>query len=64
MSFSRGPLSYQSSYRFKDQVLQVKRNYTVRRTGPVCNEKDDQDWLALSEWLQRDLRAQVFFETR
>ena len=64
VSFSRGPLSYQSSYRFKDQVLQVKRNYTVRRNGPVCNEKDDQDWLALSEWLQRDLRAQVFFETR
>ena len=64
VSFSRGPLSYQSSYRFKDQVLQVKRNYTVRRTGPVCNERDDRDWLALSEWLQRDLRAQVFFETR
>ena len=64
VSFSRGPLSYQSSYRFKDQVLQVKRNYTVRRTASVCNEKDDQDWLALSEWLQRDLRAQVFFETR
>ncbi len=64
VSFSRGPLSYQSSYRFKDQVLQVKRNYTVRRTAPVCNEKDDRDWSALSEWLQRDLRAQVFFETR
>ena len=64
VSFSRGPLSYQSSYRFKDQVLQVKRNYTVRRTASVCNEKDDQDWLALSEWLQRDLRAQVFFEAR
>jgi len=26
-------------YRFKDQVLQVKRNYTVRRTAPVCNRK-------------------------
>jgi hypothetical protein len=64
VSFSRGPLSYQSSYRFKDQVLKVKRNYTVRRTASVCNEKDDRDWLALSEWLQRDLRAQVFFETR
>jgi hypothetical protein len=44
--------------------LKVKRNYTVRRTASVCNEKDDQDWLALSEWLQRDLRAQVFFEAR
>ena len=64
VSFNRGPLSYQSSYRFKDQVLQVKRIYTVRRTASVCNEKDDRDWLALSEWLQRDLRAQVFFEAR
>ena len=64
VSFSRGPLSYQSSYRFKDQVLQVKRNYTVRRNSPVCNANDDRDYLALSEWLQRDFRAQVFFETR
>ena len=64
VSFSCGPLSYQSSYRFEDQVLQVKRNYTVRRSSPVCNENDDRDYLALSEWLQRDLRAQVFFETR
>ena len=64
VSFSCVPLSYQSSYRFEDQVLQVKRNYTVRRSSPVCNENDDRDYLALSEWLQRDLRAQAFFETR
>ena len=64
VSFSCGPLSYQSSYRFKNQVFQVKRNYTMRRNSPVCNENDDRDYLALSEWLQRDLRAQVFFETR
>ena len=30
VSFSRGPLSYQSSYRFKDQVLQVKPRLSIR----------------------------------
>ena len=64
VAYSRGPLSYQSSYRLAGDVLQVRRQYTVRRASSVCLEQDDRDWLALSEWLQRDLRAQVFFETR
>ena len=62
VAFRRGPLQYKASYKLGPQMLVVQRRYESHRVEPVCNEKDDRDWDALREVLQRDLRSQVFFK--
>lgn len=61
VAFRRGPLQYKASYELDDHMLVVQRRYEAHRAKPVCDEKDDRDWDALREVLQRDLRSQVFF---
>lgn len=57
-----GAFEYESRYTLKGQELEVQRVYTSRRSTPVCGSQDDKDWLAYRRVLQRDLRAQVFFQ--
>ena len=41
---------------------EVWREFVIRRSGTVCGPSDDRDWEAFQTVLQRDMRAQVFFE--
>ena len=62
VNFGRGALEYSASYRLEGQLLKVRREFVIRRSGTVCGPSDDRDWEAFQTVLQRDMRAQVFFE--
>jgi hypothetical protein len=62
VNFGRGALEYSASYRLEGQLLKVRREFVIRRSGTVCGPADDRDWEAFQTVLQRDMRAQVFFE--
>jgi hypothetical protein len=62
VSFSSGPLKYQSTYELKGQVLKIKRMYVSERKQSICGAEDDTWFSNFTQVLRRDLRQQVFFE--
>ena len=62
VSFSSGPLKYQSTYELKGQVLKIKRMYAAERKQSICGAEDDKWFSNFTQVLRRDLRQQVFFE--
>ena len=62
VTFSSGPLKYQSTYELKGQVLKIKRMYAAERKQSICGAEDDKWFSNFTQVLRRDLRQQVFFE--
>jgi len=60
VSFSSGPIRYQSAYRLRGRVLTATRDFVFRRSNSVCDAHDDRRWNEFLKVLQRDLRNQVF----
>jgi transglutaminase-like putative cysteine protease len=53
---------YQSSYERRGQSVLVHRELHVQRAGSVCTPADNEAWKTFHAVLQRDLRAQVFYQ--
>lgn len=61
-SFIEAGLLYQSTYRLEGQVMIVKRVLQAQRPRMVCQPDDYQVTRRLHPVVQRDVRAQIFYE--
>ncbi len=61
-SFNEAGLFYQSTYQLSGQVVTVKRVINAQRPGMVCQPQDYQLIRKLHPVVQRDVRAQVFYD--
>jgi hypothetical protein len=61
-SFNESGLFYQSTYRLSGQVVTVTRVINVQRPSMVCQTEDHQLIRRLHPVVQRDIRAQVFYD--
>ncbi len=61
-SFDEAGLFYQSMYQLNGQIVTVKRVLNVQRPGMVCQPEDHQLIRKLHPVVQRDIRAQVFYD--
>lgn len=59
VTFRQGSLTYTAQYRISGNKLTSKRTFIADRKQPVCQPKEDEDWLAFRKVLLRDLRGQV-----
>ena len=56
-------IDYQATYTQKGNVVEVKRSLNkAQRPGMVCLPEDLDNWKAVHKTIQRDLRAQIFYE--
>ena len=62
VSFNEAGLFYQSTYQLSGQVVTVKRVLNVQRPSMVCQPEDHQLTRRLHPVVQRDVRAQVFYD--
>lgn len=62
MSFNEAGLFYQATYRQHGQVVIAKRILQAQRPGMVCQPEEYQITRRLHPVVQRDIRAQIFYE--
>jgi hypothetical protein len=59
MTFRQGQLSYSAQYSLNGRKLTARRTFIAERKQPICQPKDEEDWVAFRKVLLRDLRGQV-----
>lgn len=59
VTFRQGSLFYSAQYSQAGRTITAKRTLIADRKQPVCQPKDEVDWLAMRRVLLRDLRGQV-----
>jgi hypothetical protein len=59
VEFKRGRLAYRASYSLRDSALVVRRSFVSRWPGPVCPPQVGDDWIALEEAIEGDLKSAV-----
>jgi transglutaminase-like putative cysteine protease len=62
MSQHESGIEYQATYIQKGNVIKVKRSITSQRHGMVCQPQELEHWKNIHKAIQRDLRAQIFYE--
>jgi transglutaminase-like putative cysteine protease len=62
VSFNEAGLFYQATYRQHGQVVIAKRILQAQRPGMVCQPEEYQITRRLHPVVQRDIRAQIFYE--
>ena len=56
-------ITYASDYRLTEQGIQISRHFVAKRSGVVCDNSDDQDWVAYGRVIRQDLLQQIFLES-
>jgi hypothetical protein len=59
VTFRQGALAYSAQYSLSGRKLTAKRTFIADRKQPICQPKDEEDWMAFRQVLLRDLRGQV-----
>jgi hypothetical protein len=59
VKFRQGGLYYSAQYSLNGRKLTASRTFVADRKQPICQPKDEHDWLAFRQVLLRDLRGQV-----
>jgi len=60
VTFKKGDLTYTARYTRKGSSLVSHRELVIKRKERFCQPSDENDWLALTDVMKRDLRSQVF----
>lgn len=60
VTFKRDELTYKARYTRKGNTLVAQREIVIKRKERFCQPNDENDWLALTDVMKRDLRSQVF----
>ena len=54
-------INYRSEYTRRGNTVHVSRKLWVQRSGSVCAKADTIEWMKFINFLQRDIRSQIFY---
>lgn len=60
--YEEGDIKYSSSYSKTDNVIEVRRQVVIQRPSMVCSPAQIKSWNKFIKVLQKDLRAQIFYD--